>query len=400
MATRHQTGNICERHGAFHLRYYVTEMRDGKLTRVLRSQKLCNKDSKDHRYPTSKAVKLIADGILAKVNTDVQPTGEDMKIADFWTGQYLPYCETGYRGHGMRPSSVRGFKQLWKQHLEPHFGDVTLRAYTSAMARRFLASIKTKQVKNTLRHIRGLASAMFSEAVQRDLCPANPWAGVKIPKDCKESKPKGWYTQEQVENMISALVEHPEMQAVIAITCWLGLRPGECNALRWEDIAKGVVHVRRNVVRGIVGKPKTDESIRDIPIVKRVKKPLAAWWDKSGRPGEGWVFPSSGKLTEDRCAEEMKHLAGGPAPLDLHNALNRIVIPALRKKGLPWGGLYNGRRGAITMVIENTNGNYAVAQALAGHKSMTTTLAEYKQTITKKGFADGMKQYERKMLKG
>jgi hypothetical protein len=31
-----------------------------------------------------------------------------------------------------------------------------------------------------------------------------------------------------------------------------------------------------------------------------------------------------------------------------------------------------------------------------GHKSMTTRLAEYKQTITKKGIADGMKQYERK----
>jgi integrase len=80
----------------------------------------------------------------------------------------------------------------------------------------------------------------------------------------------------------------------------------------------------------------------------------------------------------------MKHLAGGPSPLDLHNALNRIVIPALRKKGLPLGGLYNGRRGAITMVIENTNGNYAVAQALAGHKSMTTTLSEYEQTITRR----------------
>jgi integrase len=398
MTTRHQKGNICERHGAFHVRYYVTEMRDGKLTRVLRSQKLCDKDSADNRYPTSKAVKLIRDGIMAKVNAEVVPTGDDIRIADFWTNHYLPYCETGYKGHGMRPSSVRGFRQLWRQHLEPHFGEVMLRAYTGTMARRFLASLKTKQARNTLRHIRGLASAMFSEAVEKELIAANPWAGVKIPKDCKESKPTGWYTREQVEDMISALVSHPDMQSVIALTCWLGLRPGECNALRWEDISDGIVHVQRNVVRGIVGKPKTAESIRDIPMVARVKKPLAVWWAKAGRPKEGWVFPSGGVLTEDRCAEEMKHLAGGPAPLDLHNALNRIVIPVLRKKRLPWGGLYNGRRGAITMVIESTNSNYAVAQALAGHKSMTTTLNVYKKAVTPAGLAAGMKQYER-MLK-
>jgi integrase len=392
---RRGDGHIYKAFHAWHVRYYATEVLDGVATRVQKSHRLC-----DAKNRTKTEASDLAHDFLRGIKQAAPVTTDDVTVRAFWEHQYLPYCESEWKGQGMRPSSVRGFRQLWKQHLGPHFGDVTVRAYTSHTARQFLASLKTKQVKNTLRHIRGLASAMFSEAVERGLCPANPWAGVKIPKDCKESKPKGWYTQDQVENMISALVEHPEMQAVIAITSWLGLRPGECNALRWEDITDGIVHVRRNVVRGIVGKPKTDESIRDIPIVKKVKVPLAVWWDKSGRPTQGWVFPSSGVLTDDRCAEEMKHLAGEPSPLDLHNALNRIVIPALRKKGLPWGGLYNGRRGAITMVIENTNGNYAVAQALAGHKSMTTTLAEYKQTITKKGFADGMKQYERKMLKG
>jgi integrase len=399
MTTRHQDGHIYEKHGAFHLRYYVTEMRDGKLTRVQRSRKLCDKDSRDHRYPTSKAVRGIADAILLEVNKDAPPTGDDVRIATFWTSQYLPYCESGYKGRGMRPSSVRGFRQVWRQHLEPHFGDTALKAYTSTMARQFLSSLKTKQCRNTLRHIRGLASAMFAEAVERGLCAANPWAGVKIPKDCKDSKPKGWYTQKQVVAMVAALREYPDMQAVIAIVCWLGLRPGECNALRWEDITNGIVHVQRSVVRGIVGVPKTEESVRHIPMVAQVKQRLAVWWDKSGRPKEGWVFPSEGVLTAERCAPEMQHLVGGPAPLDLHNSLSRFVIPTLKKKGIVWRGLYSGRRGAITMVIENTNGNYAVAQALAGHKRMTTTLDVYKQAITAEGFAAGMREYEQKMLK-
>jgi hypothetical protein len=43
------------------------------------------------------------------------------------------------------------------------------------------------------------------------------------------------------------------------------------------------------------------------------------------------------------------------------------------------------------MTIEATNGNYAVAQALLRHKSMTTTLTVYKKQITPDAFRAGMK---------
>ena len=64
-----------------------------------------------------------------------------------------------------------------------------------------------------------------------------------------------------------------------------------------------------------------------------------------------------------------------------------------------WKGVHAGRRGAITNIIEATNGNYAVGQARARHKSMTTTLNVYKKQITPQAFQDGVKLYEAKMLK-
>jgi hypothetical protein len=54
-----------------------------------------------------------------------------------------------------------------------------------------------------LKHIRALASAMFGEAIERNLRNDNPWH-VKIPKDCKESKDTEHYTMEEAENLISA----------------------------------------------------------------------------------------------------------------------------------------------------------------------------------------------------
>jgi len=62
-----------------------------------------------------------------------------------------------------------------------------------------------------------------------------------------------------------------------------------------------------------------------------------------------------------------------------------------------WKGLYSGRRGAVTAIIEATNGNYAVAQAVARHKHMTTTLKVYKKQITKQGLLAGMQQFQKSL---
>ncbi len=56
-----QTGYICEAFGSFHVRYYATEQRDGKLTRGQKSHKLCRKEGK-YKSATCLAVKnLCAD---------------------------------------------------------------------------------------------------------------------------------------------------------------------------------------------------------------------------------------------------------------------------------------------------------------------------------------------------
>ncbi len=287
--SRYQRGHVYEAFSAFHVQYYQSEIKDGKTIRVRRSHRLCARD-RVHYSATSKAVQKLCADFMSTVNEDVV-VGEDMPITDFWT-KYLHYCEHEYKGRGMKPSTVRGFKQIWNQFLDGHFGNRTLQEYQADQARAFLASLKTTQVSSTLKHIRGLAGAMFSEGIERGLRrDANPWR-VKIPKDCKESEQTQHYTLEEVENIISALVDHVDAQLVMALSCFLGLRPGEIAALRWEDFDKDSVHVRRSVVRGNVGTPKTPESTATLPIIDQVRIPLELWRKRSKSPKEGWVFPS------------------------------------------------------------------------------------------------------------
>jgi hypothetical protein len=86
--------------------------------------------------------------------------------------------------------------------------------------------------------------------------------------------------------------------------------------------------------------------------------------------------------------------------------INRVILPHVtgrrcvpcnaipKKSKVTWKGLYAGRRGACTAVIEATNGNYAVGQALLRHKSMKTTLDVYKKQITPDAFKTGMELFQ------
>jgi integrase len=383
---RRGDGHIYKAFHAWHVRYYATERVGGVATRVQKSHRLC--DAKNH---TKTDASDLARAFLGEVKQAAPVTTEDVTVRDFWEQRYLPYCEREWKGTGMKPSTVYGYNQIWNQHLKVHFVDTTMRNYTSSMARRFLSSLKTKQGKNTLRHLRALAGAMFGEAVERGLIDANPWRGVKLPKDCREAEETGHYTLEEAEDIISSLVAHVDCQLIMALGCFLGLRPCEIAALKWEDIDTEWVHIRRSVVRGDVGTTKNKESSAPMPLIDQVRVPLELWRHKSGKPSLGWVFPSARKT-----------------PVDLHNLAARVIRPHIdgdrecvrcectpeSLKGTTWKGFYSGRRGAITAIIERNDGDAAVGQRWARHKSMMTTLNVYKKSITPKRLLEGARKLE------
>jgi integrase len=381
---RIQRGYIYEASGCFYVRYWATAIVDGRARRVQRSERLCEKN---HKYyaRTAKAVKLLRDDFMYRLNqahASHENRAADMRIVDFWERQYLPYCENVVPLTGQsrkKPSTVRSYKQIWNQHLKGHFGNVTLQEYEPDMGTRFLESLTATQNKNTLRHIKFLGSSIFKRAINERRIKVNPWHDVQMPDDAIDGRPTEHYTWEEAENIITALVDHVECQLIVALACFLGLRPGEIEGLRWEDFDDECVHIRRSVVRGKIGTPKTTEALAPIPLMDPVRVPLELWRQKSGNPSDGWLFPSEANT-----------------PTTLNNFVNRIIKPTLKAKGIVWkrGGLYCGRRGACTEAIEKSNGNYALAQELLRHKRMTTTLNVYKKRITPEAFKAGMKMLE------
>jgi integrase len=359
------------------VRYRVTDIVDGKPQRGRVSARLCYKDSA-HPSAGSRAVKLLRDKFMRSVNETAPDAQQDVLIVDFWDRTYEPYF-----AKEKRSSTVDGYRQIWAQFLRDHFAGRTLREYRTHHGSQFLTNLAKKLVpqtreqrygRRTLAHIRSLASGLFTHAKNIGVLETpNPWHEVKILTKVKDPANTPHYTLEQVENIISALVDRVDAQLIVALSFFAGLRPSEIAGLQWGDLDSEFVHIRRACVRGVVGDCKTPESAASLPLLPQVRLLVELWRLKSGNPTQGWVFPNN----------------SGRDPVNLRDFVHRAVLPALRKRKIVWKGLYAGRRGAGTILVDLT-GNLVAAQELLRHKSLMTTAMFYKKT-TQNALPEGMR---------
>jgi integrase len=105
----------------------------------------------------------------------------------------------------------------------------------------------------------------------------------------------------------------------MALACFLGLRPGEIAALKWEDFDEDHIHIRRSIAGGLVGTTKTPESVASLPLIDHALLFLDFWRQEKGNPNKGWV------LENERGN-----------PVNLKDMVHRTIRPAVEAKKLEW----------------------------------------------------------------
>ena len=400
---RVQQGYIFEAFGSYHVRYYVTELLDGKPVRKQKSERLCANDAahklecnkrgkckpnpaKEKKPAWCRPVQRLADAVMDRVNAQSGTLPDtDTLISDFWEQTYLPHLKSD-----VKASTLNGYQKIWEGHLSNEFAGKTLKQYRTEMGTRFLTALAQGTVTGrqcsprTVAHVKSLARAMFGHATSIGLIDSNPWHDAK---SLSKAKPNGQtyaYTLEQAEAIVNALADHPPCQLVFALAAFLGLRPSEIEGLRFSDAVDGWLHVRRSSWRGIVGTTKTEESVASVPLIEPVKSMLASWRTQSGNPVDGYMFPSNRR---DENGERK--------PMILHGLVKRVIIPALEKKKITWRGLYSGRRACATLLTQLT-GDAVAAQYVLRHKNLATTTAFYVKP-TREAATEGMRLVEAKL---
>jgi len=293
---------------------------------------------------------------------------QDVTVADFWEQTYLPFVKAK-----KRHSTVHGYEQIWGSHLKAHFGNRTLGQYRTADGYKYLESLTKTLGRNSLAHVRSLASGIFTRAVNLGLINVNPWRGVRM-QETDAPEPTVAYTLVETQAILKALSSRVDASLVFALAAFLGLRPSEIAGLKWEDIFDDEIHIRQAVVRGIEGDTKTPQSQRTLPLIEPVKSLVNSYRQQMEGATVGLLFTSRD---------------GGPVKMS--NFLKLRVKPLVDKAELPWYGLYAARRACATNLVALTGDVNAAYQVLGN--SLQVAMKAYIKPTKEAGLA-GLKLLE------
>jgi integrase len=361
---RYQEGHLVKRFGGWHVRYYVTTTDGG---RKQKSHRLC-----DDTETKSQVKELRNDFLRTQVNVGVNNSGP-MGVVDFWDKVYVKFIESN---NNLKPSTLHGYKQIWNQHLKLHFGTLNLSEYKTHMMSVFLTDLAKTLRPRTLNSIKWVASAIFVHAVATGKCDNNPIRDARVLGKTLGHGVTKSYTLEQVENVITALVDRVDAQLVMALSFFMGLRKGEIQGLQWSDIDGDYIHVRRAFSRGVEGTPKSKKSLRALPIIQPVRGLLKLWRAKAG---DGvWVFTNT---------------EGNSLHMDMF--ANKVIKPALREAAIEWKGFHAGRRGLGT-TLRSLTGNSTAGRDVLGHTTTRVTEEHYEHTLPEDALR-GMRLLEAKV---
>jgi len=352
---RHQKGYVFRKGNGWYLRYYDHEFQgDGTSKLVWRCRKLVDFGGE---YRSTKAVRSLADEFLAPLNNGTITPHSTMKVVQFVDSVYLPFV----MGH-KRPSTYRGYLNMWKAYLKPRC-EIPLRDFRTFEGERILEAIVRDHdlTCTTVAHIKAFLSGAFRYAKRQGVLNSeNPMRDVVLPK----ARPAGEtyaYSLEEIMQMLNIL---PEPAAtVVATAAFTGVREGELRGLLWEGYDGQQMQITRSIWRGYVQMPKTKKSAAPVPVIKQLAERLSFHRSLMGSPKSGLIFPNS---------------VGNP--ICTGKLVREVIRPVLTKAGLAWHGWHAFRRGLATN-LHRLGVPDKTIQAILRHSNVAVTQACYIKTV-------------------
>jgi integrase len=307
MRKRSQSGYIVRISGRWYVRYWESRNVDGKVVRKRASHLLGPITTKGKKPPAE--IVDEAERHMASVKGSAIVAERVVTIGDFVTLIYLPWIEKN-----KRPSTAKGYRDIWEDHLHPLCAKVWLKNVRTYHAQKWLEQIGEGGLsRNTLKHIKSVISAIFTLAKQQDYFQGeNPARGTAVNPKAPEPSETYAYSLDEIQAILTLLPE-PAATA-FAVAAYTGLRHGEIQGLRWGDYKNGELKVARSRWNGRETDPKTRKSRAGVPVIKQLAERLELHRLRSGDPLSGPIFANAlGK------------------PLALGSVVSRVILPTLNR---------------------------------------------------------------------
>lgn len=289
-----------------------------------------------------KAASKFKFGIEEKKKPENKTLGEAMdEYIDTYDGAFSPSTIASYRG-------IRKFAF-------PNLVNVRLGLLTSLMIQNSVNQHRSTHTAKTTKNAVALLRRTLKIHNLENLCD-----DIEIKKG--KAKEIEIPTEEELDKFLES-IEGSRLYIYVMLACYGGLRRGEVVALTWKDIdfKKNLITIDKVKVKNQYGKyedketPKTEKSVRTIPIVEELLEPLQARVKENG-------FKSSDLVITD-------------APDAMKDAYERARI----KYKFPYN--YHSLRHYFTSYLLLMGIPIKDVSEFLGHSTITTTQRVYAHTF-------------------
>ena len=194
----------------------------------------------------------------------------------------------------LKQSTYLSYESYIRVHLNPALGNIQLKELTPRILQQYYNyKAETEKLSpKTIVNLNLFLHKALSFAVAEGYINSNPADGVNLPRG---SKPQiVILTRDEQARLMQCSYQH-RYGVFVRLVLFTGLRLGELLGLRWEDIdfRTNMLYIRRTLNRLqkqdlpenydgarteiVLQEPKTENSIRSIPLIPQVVQDLLSW---------------------------------------------------------------------------------------------------------------------------
>lgn len=310
-------------------------------------------------------------------------------FADYLVSYWLPSIK-----NNIELTTYASYQGMLTSRIEPYFRakGICLADLKPTHIQQFY-TLQGERVKPaTVKHYHAIIHAALEQAVNLDLILFNPADRVKIPR-IMPYIPE-YYTADELNHLFEC-VRGDEMELLIKMVCFYGMRKSEALGLKWSAINfdDNTFVIRHVVTKArIDGKkvlikkdrPKRKASYRTMPLVELFKEDLLALKDRQ-EENKAICGRSYNKADEDYVFVDTMGFIFDPERVSRH------FKSILRKNGLKEIRFHDTRHSAGSALCQS-NVNMKEIQEWLGHSDFSTTANIYShlRSDTKLSTAESM----------
>lgn len=322
------------------------------------------------------------------------------KVNRMTLGAWLDLWLQVYMQSKLKQSTYNSYDSYAKNHFKPALGSVYLDELTPRMLQQFY-NYKWEQEglsPKTIRNLNLYLHNALSQAEREGLISSNPATGVSLPQARRPQVEI--LTRDNQAKLIQASYRH-RYGVFIRLVLMTGLRMGELLGLRWEDVDRrsNMLYVRRtlnrlqkkNLPEGysgarteiVIQEPKTENSIRSIPLIPQLIRDLNAWQgvQMADKAAAGPAYQDSGMIVTNE-------LGGYIEPRTFKKYYEQILTIA----NLPHYTFHALRHTFASRAMEQGMDSKTLS-TLLGHASVSFTLDTYAHVLNEQKW-EGIKLME------